>query len=321
VARACLRGGASRLCVIDITEARALRRAGIAAPILLLCATPLEALAEAVSLKVIPTIEDEKAARRLSQLASSGGVTSEAHVAVDTGTGWSGVPAAAAGALAQRLAGLPGVRWEGAWTHVASRESLAGQMRCFDAAVAAMRPAGLELPLVHAASTGPAIWGTGGGPVRVGIGLYGSTLNSHAAPLQLRTALRVTAPVAYVKTFLKETPLGYGGKYVARAGQTIATLQIGYAAGLPKSLANSGSVRLHGRACNIVGDIGMNFTMVALPQESAAAAGDVATIIDEQDGVRLDDVAGSAGMIPHALLTSLASGLLRQAPAGEVEQP
>jgi len=37
--------------------------------------------------------------------------------------------------------------------------------------------------------------------------------------------------------------------------------------------------------------------------------GDVALVVGDRDGVRIDDVAAAAGTIPHALLTSLAAGI------------
>lgn len=320
VARACLEAGARRLCVVDVDEARTLRAAGIDAPVVHVQATAADEMEEALRLNVIASIEDESGARAMSKgvarthsrVASIGQAQSaHAHIAIETGTGWCGVPAQRAAKFARAVRALPGIGWEGAWTHVAGRETLAAQRARFDDAVAALRAEGLAVPVVHTASTGPALWGgAAGDAMRIGIGLYGSTLGLPPPPnLPLRTALEVKASVIAIKTFERETPLGYAGKYVASAGDRVATLRVGYADGLPTELVGKGTVLLSGRSCPIVGAIGMNFTMVALPAGTGAAVGDEAVLLSLAGGPGLDAVAGAASVIPHVLVTSLARGM------------
>jgi alanine racemase len=97
---------------------------------------------------------------------------------------------------------------------------------------------------------------------------------------------------------------------VAQPDESIATLRIGYADGLPKSLAGgSGVVAIGDALCPIAGAIGMNMTMVRVPAGASAAPGHLGVLLGDRDGVRIDDVAAAAGSIPHALLTSLAHGI------------
>jgi alanine racemase len=306
VAQACVEAGVPRLCVIDIGEARRLRAAGVNLPIVQVTATTADEIDEAVQLRVIASIEDEQSARRLSRAAGEHGSVATAHIAVETGTGWSGVPYARAATFATMVGGLPGLRWEGAWTHISGREKMDSQTDRFAIALAAMRAAGLPLPMDHIASTAPTLWGAAGAASRIGIGLYGSTFGGSSHGLGLRTALHVTAPVVYVREFERETPLGYGSASVAQAGESIATLRIGYSDGLPRALSVGGRVRLGDELCPIVGSIGMNFTMVKLSYAAAVKLGDEALVIGDAEGVRLDEVANRAGTIPHQLLTSLA---------------
>lgn len=311
VARACLDAGAARLVVFDVGEARALRDAGIRAPIVQVFSARGADLAAAIRLGVTPTIEDEAGTLELSTIASWRGRRFSVHVAVDTGSGWSGVPSLDAGAFARRVANLRGVAWEGAWTHIAGPDSLDAQLRAFATAVAAMRAEGLDIPVIHVASTGPALWGRSTGAARIGIGLFGSTLDVRGASISLRTAVTVLADVIAVKRFATAIPLGYGGEDVAQPGEVIATVRIGYADGLPKSLGGGAGAFLIGPArCAIAGAIGMNTTMLRVPRDVVIRVGDEATVLGDVAGVRLDDVAAAAGMIPHALLTSLANGIL-----------
>jgi alanine racemase len=310
VANACLEAGADRLAVFDVEEARPLRSAGISVPIVQVSTTANDALTDALRLEVTPTIEDEAGARALASIAEWRGIRCAAQIAVDTGSGWSGVPAGRAGQLASILCRLPGVAWEGAWTHIAGKDSLDAQMRSFAVAVAAMRAEGLALPVLHAASTGPALWGKTTGAARIGIGLYGSAWGDADAGAGLRTAIEVEATVIAVKHFDVATPLGYDGRDVAQPGDIIATLRIGYADGLAKTIADGGgSFTMGGERCAIAGSIGMNCTMVRVPQGVSIRPGDRAVVIGDADGVRIDDAARAAGTIPHVLVTSLARGM------------
>ncbi len=311
VARAALDAGAQRLCVVEIFEASELRAAGIDAPIVHVAATPSDDFETALNADVAVSVGDPKRASELSRVAKRLGKRACVHVAIETGTGWWGIPSAEAAAFGRSVAGLENIEWEGVWTHIAGRDSMAAQMERFSSAINALRASGIAVPLVHAASTGPSLWGCREGAMRIGIGLYGSTLGNARAPEGLRTAVEVRAPVYAVRTFTEPTALGYGGTYVARPGQTVATLRIGYGEGLPKTLAGRGFAILSGARCPIVGAIGMNFTMVAVPPNVDVDSHQDALLAGDVPGVRLDEVADAAQSIPHNVLTMLGSGMPR----------
>jgi len=312
VARACIDAGAARLVVFDVEEARPLRAAGIAAPIVHVFATQVSDMPAALTLDVTPSIEDAAGARALSEIAQWRLRRVNAHVAIDSGTGWSGVPASRAAELGREIRDCTGVVWEGAWTQVAGRDSMDAQMRAFATAVAALREEGVAVPVLHAAATGPLLWGRSTGAVRIGAGLYGSVRGEMLGVPELHTAIDVRATIIAVKTFDGATPLGYGGKSVAEPGARIATLRVGYADGLPPAIADGGGVALiNGAACPIAGAIGMNCTMVRVPAGADAKIGDDAMIVGDADGVRLDEVTSRCATIPHVLLTALAAGMPR----------
>lgn len=308
-AKACVAAGAERLCVIDVAEASALRAGGLQVPIVQICTTPLPDLETALHLGVIVTVDDVAGARELARLAAAAGVRAKAHVAVDTGSGWSGVVNSGVEPFARAAAAFTDVEWEGAWTHIAGQSSLQQQLERFESAVAELRANGLRVPLLHVASTGPLLWGITRGAARVGVGLYGSTLGGASNGVdRLRTAVTFTASISTIRTFDEPTPLGYGGIYVAAPGETVATLRVGYGDGLPRSLAGEGAALLKGRRCPIVGAIGMNYTMVSAPAGVEIESEDEALLLGEAAGFTLDEVAANAGMIPHNLLTALGSG-------------
>lgn len=309
IARACLEAGAERLCVVEIWEAAILREAGIRAPIVHVSATPEPDLEEALRNAVVVSVADAGRAKKVSRIAAKLGMTARVHVAIETGTGWWGVTPADANAFARDVAQLSNIEWEGAWTHIAGRDSMHDQVRKLHAGVDQLRANGIAVPLLHIGSTGPSVWGLGEGAARIGVGLHGAAMGDEQQRSKVRTAFEVRAPIYGIRRFAEPMPLGYGGTYVALPGQTIVTLRIGYGEGMPKTLAGRGSVILSGSLCPIVGAIGMNFTMIAVPPNIDVSHEDDAIIVAEADGVRLEDVATAAQTIPHNVVTMFGSGV------------
>lgn len=309
VARACVEAGAERLCVVEMWEAQILRDAGVGAPIVHVAATPRTDIETGVRLGVTISVADVARAEMVSRHARKLGITAKVHVAIETGTGWWGVTPSDAAAFAREAGALPNIEWEAAWTHIAGRDSMEAQVRKLHAGVEQLRAHGISVPLLHIGSTGPCVWGLGEGAARIGIGLYGAALGDEHQLGKLRIAFEVRAPIYGIRRFSEPMPLGYGGTYVALPGQTIVTLRIGYGEGMPKTLAGRGSVLLAGVLCPIVGAIGMNFTMVAVPANLEVSPDDHAIVVGDVAGIRLEEVAAAARTIPHNVMTMFGSGM------------
>jgi alanine racemase len=100
--------------------------------------------------------------------------------------------------------------------------------------------------------------------------------------------------------------VSYGATWIAPGPSTIATLGIGYADGMPRSLSGHGAVELAGRRSPIVGRVTMDMTMV----EADAEAGEVALVFGGV--ITLDQQAAAAGTISYELLTRLGARLERR---------
>lgn len=135
--------------------------------------------------------------------------------------------------------------------------------------------------------------------IRPGIGLFGGSPGMQPA---LEPVAALTARVLALRKVPKGTPVGYDGKWVADRDSTIATLSIGYADGLPRSLSGKGSVILNAARCPIVGAVSMDLTTVDVTDRTASV-GDWAEVFGKT--ILLDDVAASAGTIGYEVLTGL----------------
>lgn len=96
-----------------------LRQAGFTTPILLLGLVLPEEAADVVAYEITQVVCDEALARALSAAAVAQHKTVRVHLKVDTGMGRIGVRPEEIGALAAKVAELPGIEIEGMFSHFA----------------------------------------------------------------------------------------------------------------------------------------------------------------------------------------------------------
>ena len=80
-----------------------------------------------------------------------------------------------------------------------------------------------------------------------------------AEALDLEPVMTLAARVVAVRGISEGEAVGYGGTWRARRNTRIATLPLGYADGLPRSLSAGGEVFLAGGMRAIVGRVSMDF--------------------------------------------------------------
>lgn len=136
---------------------------------------------------------------------------------------------------------------------------------------------------------------------RPGAALYGLN-TSLAQPRPMHPVLRLSAPVLQVHEIPAGARVGYGGTWVARRPSRIATIGVGYADGLLRSLSNQGSARFDGKAVPLVGRVSMDlatFDVTDVP----VTAGDSLVLLEPHHGA--DELAMEAGTIGYEMITSL----------------
>ena len=110
----------------------------------------------------------------------------------------------------------------------------------------------------------------------------------------LRTQIVAGRPVA------AGAPVGYGASWCAPEAGCIGTLPLGYADGVPWSLANRGEVVHRGRRLPLVGRISMDYVTVFCSGGALTVGDDV--ILFGGDGLSVEEQAAAAGTIPYELL-------------------
>ena len=318
VAKRLVELGADYLAVACLDEAAELRRAGIAAPILVLGYTQPELAGEVVALDVTQTVFTPELAQALSEAAGAAGKRAKIHLKADTGMSRLGVldhdPQRAAADIAA-LCALPHLEPEGIFTHFANADGDEGYTmlqftRFLDVLKELEEKYGRAFEIRHCAASAAVLHYpcTHMDMVRPGIALYGHYPDPGCEGLDgpgLKPVMSLFSRVAAVRDFPAGTPVGYGcpASFGGAGGRT-AVLPIGYADGLHRTLSNQGSVWLDGQPRPIMGRVCMDLCMIGLDGEAEVRPGDVAEIFGER--LPVEGQAELAGTISYELLTAVA---------------
>lgn len=317
VARAAVSGGADWLGVVDATEAKILRDAGISAPILTWLHGSSETFEAAVALDLDVGISS------LSELerAAAAGVRA-VHVKVDTGLGRNGSASDQWLALFERarsLQGGGGPHVRGLFSHLANagEEADASQLAEFERARALAASVGLEPELLHLAATEATLRRPAAryNMVRVGLGCYGLSPFAGAAPSDfgLTPALELSAAIVSVKRVDAGFGVSYGHTYRTARETTLALVPLGYADGVPRHASNSGPVSINGEHFTVSGIIAMDQFVVDVG-DAAVSVGDRAVAFgNPANGVPSSrQWAEAAGTIDYEIVARLGGRIERR---------
>ncbi|MDY6055832.1 alanine racemase [Micrococcus sp.] len=322
VARAALDAGADRLGVAHVTEALALREAGVQAPVLAWLHTAGTDFAAAVAAEVALGVSGWEL-EHVAEAARTVGRPALVHVKADTGLGRNGATAQTLPAVARRAAELEAaglVRVEGLFSHLGVADELDraaetdAQREAFAAAEATLRAAGLTPRVRHLANT-PA---TLTRPdlhldmVRVGLGLYGLSPFPGRSPesLGLRPAMSLRTTLANVKHVPAGQGVSYGFRYRTERPTRLGLVPLGYADGVPR-IADGAPVEVAGRRLRVAGRIAMDQFVVDLGPEATEQVGDPVELFGPASGISADAWAEAAGTINYELVTRLGARVPR----------
>ncbi|APZ42768.1 alanine racemase [Acidihalobacter ferrooxydans] len=303
----CLSEVADALGVACVSEALALRDAGIGARIVVtqgfkhaeeLHAAAAHALDVVVHAPYQLTLLEVTRLNTLPRL----------WVKVDTGMHRLGFPPAQAGRVHAALSGLAGLPAPpGFMTHFACADDpgnpLTGlQLERFAATTAGRRgecslansAAVLALPAAHRD------W------VRPGVMLYGSSpLPARPAEtLGLRAVMHLRAPLIAINRHPRGATIGYGADFVCPEDMPVGVVGIGYGDGYPRHADSGTPVWVGGRRAPLAGRVSMDMLTIDLRGVDARVGDDVELW---GQGVPADEVAAHAQTISYELFCSAGS--------------
>jgi len=298
-----LENGAQRLAVATLTEAIALRKSGIKAPILILGYTPACQSAEVLNYNITPTIFTYEHGKELSKIASSLGTTTKIHIKIDTGLGRLGfLPSKGSINDIIKISKLPSIEVEGVFTHFATSaeknmDYTRNQFEKYVKVVDELEKRGVNIPIRHVSNSNAII----DLPeydldmVRPGTILYGLNPSEETdlIKVDLKPAMTLKAKISFLKTVPEKTGIGYGLTFTTRRKSRIGTLSIGYADGYRRALSNKANVGIRGKRAPVVGRICMDQCMIDLTDIEQAEIGDEVVLFGDgsNNTPHIDEVA------------------------------
>ena len=294
-----LHGIADAFAVARIDEARSLRRAGIAAPIVLLSTLPDAAqLVECARERLDIVVHEATTLRRIAAqpLPRPIGV----WLKIDTGMHRLGIPPEAAPVAFATLSALPWVSQVTLMSHFASADdehsaATDAQLACFDACTE-----GLDAPVSLANSAAILCrpdshreW------IRPGIMLYGANPLPDRQPL--RPVMTLCSNLLAVREIEAGASVGYNGSWTSTRRALIGTVAAGYGDGYPRHAPSGTPVLVNGQRVPLVGRVSMDMITVDLSDQPAAAAGDPVELWGA--ALPVEEIARCAGTIAYELLT------------------
>lgn len=288
--------GISRFAVALIQEGIELRENGINEQILIIGPILEDEISELIRYNLTPTISTYYQAKKLNDIVALHDKNKKLniHIEIDTGMGRLGfiVNGETAPDIV-KISQLPNISIEGIYTHLATADRLKDlayvemQYEKFMTVLQQIEDAGVYIPLKHMCNSAATI----NFPkmhldmVRPGTALYGLYPGSEMAvnpKVELIPAMSIKAKLVFIKSVPIGTKVSYSGTFETKRPTVIGVVPMGYVDGVSRQLSNKGNVLLHGRRCQIIGNICMDQFMIDITDINNPQIGDEVVFLGRQ---------------------------------------
>ena len=308
VARALAGGGIDGLMTGSLEEARRVKAAGVAAPLILFPGALPEGLAEVLAAGMIPTVVDMAGARAA---AACGAKEQPAAVCVkvDMGLGRLGIPCGEAESFLAGLAELPGLWVAGLYTHLpfadeAGLDWARQRFAAFDALLERLDTLNLRPPFSQAGASSSLAAGLEDRADAVCVGhlLYGLSPFS-GAPVGHIAACKpilreIGSQLVQVTDHRQGSDIAIAGAYGIRQSRRTGVAPIGAAHGLQRPVPGSSPAALvAGRRAPVLA-VSLEHLTIDLDGVPDAEPGDAVLLLgrDGQERIDLEELARWSGL-------------------------
>jgi alanine racemase len=317
VAPALAEVGCDSFFVARLEEGVALRGLLPRARIFVLDGASPDAVPALISFSLTPVLNSLSEIAAWSAAAGVGRNALDAVIHVDTGMNRLGLSGDELAVLsAEKAKRLSGINLVLVMSHLACSDDPANplnaeQLSRFRQALAMLPPAPASLAASHGAMLGTEYHFD---LVRPGVALYGANPQAREGgqgahqggsnPNLMQTAAVLTGRVLQLRRIDSGECVGYGATFRARRPTMLATVALGYADGLPRTLSRKGVAILNGVRVPVAGRISMDTTILDVTDlPEMPHVGDEAELLG--DRITLGEVAAMAGTNEYEILARL----------------
>ena len=332
--------GVDRFAVACMDEALKVRNGGIAGDIIVLGNTAPKDAAAAAENNVTLACTGPDNLKALAKAAETLDKPLKVHLAVNTGMNRIGFDCKTpedldtiAKAFKEYGQDREGLTITGIFSHFSSADDTSEgadpytklQLSRFENVLSHLEKLGIDPGLRHISNSG----GIGKYPqarfdaVRCGALIYGYN-TAMDAKLPVEPVMEWKTAVTVIRRIDKGDAVSYSRKFVADGPRTIATIGVGYADGLSRSLSNKGFVLVKGHRVPMVGNICMDQMMIDITEiqlqaekagrpEDAVKIGDEVVLIGRSGDLvqTADDIAEVQGSCMHEVLSTIGARVER----------
>ncbi len=320
-----LASGVDMFGVASVDEGIQLRQSGIDAPILVLGATPEWAFPSAVEHEIQISIFTDEHIIACIDTYNRLKKSPQVQIKIDTGMNRIGLSDKDAPEFIDKVLNTKQIELKGVFSHLACAE-------CFDKSEIQKQRWQNIIKIVNNKNIDVHIVNTAGlisykdmhyDMVRAGIGIYGlmpglakqecdqtnifSCFYEFQRP-ELKPAMGIKGRIIFLKDIEKGSGISYGHSFVTENEvNKIATIPIGYADGVPRSLSNRIYGLLNGKKIKQIGNITMDQMMFDVSNIDNINAGDIITLIgqDGEEYIHIDEWAELLETINYELTCRL----------------
>jgi alanine racemase len=254
----------------------------------------------------------------ISKCAVQNGKQAKVHFIIDTGMGRLGIPYFCAEDVIRRCMSLPGLVFEGIYSHFANANDpehpkTREQLLLFQNLL--LNISDITLPLVHLANSD----GINNFSesyfrmVRTGINLYGVfDLNGHRA-YELKPTVSFCSRLIAKRELPAGYTIGYGCTYRLPKDTVVGTIPVGYADGIPFHLGKQAHVLINGVSVPVIGRVSMDYITVDLKDVPDVAVGERVVLFGKSGDkqITVEDWARLKLSHPYDILCSLGNRVRR----------
>ncbi len=240
------------------------------------------------------------------------------HIEVGTGMGRTGINPRRIEEYLEEANKYSNIIIDGIYTHFScsdcDEEYTKKQIESFESALKVVKQKVKTLRYIHACNSAGIINFKEAhyNLVRPGIILHGLYPTQELkTKIKLEPTTKLKSKIAFIKEVEKGTSISYGRSYITKAKTKVATVPLGYADGIRRSMSNIGKVVVKDKIVPIIGKVCMDSFMIDVTNIENINVGDDVYIWDNKN-IFIEDVAKIYDTISYEVLVSISERVIRE---------
>lgn len=274
--------------VASIDEGIELREHKITKPILVLGASPLWAMENAIKYDIAVSIFNDEHIEMANQLYERLNKKLKVHIKLDTGMNRIGINKTEAKNFIEKVINSDSLDLKGIFTHFADVENeslFKKQINEFQQIVEPYKDSNIKIHCLNS----PGMFSYpkySYDMVRMGIIMWGLTpyAKTNCNMPKVKPVMGLKARITNIHTLKENDGISYGHTYIAKKDIKVATIPIGYADGIARNLSGKVTAVLNGKEIKQIGRITMDQIMFDVDNVDCSV-GDVITLLGEENKI------------------------------------